>query len=114
MNWINENLTALAVLSASVSVLLITYSWGDGVSLVTVIRRIPSALRLVVGGLLLIGVGNLILWTPGIITGFTGAHFLGDWGLLFAWPGLMFGAWVLQLVHRPMLKAYRLISGDSD
>ena len=114
MQWINDNLTSLMVLVGAVSVLLITYSWGDGVPVSTVIMRIPSAIRLVVGGLLLVGVGNLIMWTPGILTGLAGVHFVGEWGLVFAWPGLILGFWLLKLVHKPMLTAYRFISGNNE
>lgn len=114
MHLLIENQTSLLVLIGSLSVLLFVFSWGEGVSLGTVIKRIPSAMRLVFGGLLLIGVGNLIMWTPGIITGFAAAHLLGDWGLVFAWPGLIFGFWLLKLVHKPMLAAYRYISGNYD
>ena len=114
MHWLNENLAALMLLFGSLTLLLIVYSWGDGVPLMTVIKRIPNAFRLVIGSLLLLGFANFIMWTPGIVTGFVAAHYLGDWGLVFAWPGLIFGFWLLKLVHEPILKIYRLLSGNKD
>lgn len=112
MQWLNDNLTNVMMLVGGLSVLLIVYSWENHISPITVIRRIPSALRLVIGGLLLIGTGNLIMWTPGVLTGLAASHFVGEWGLVFAWPGLAFGFWLLKLVHVPMLKVYRFISGN--
>lgn len=114
MHWLNENQAALMLLFGPLTLLIIVYSWGDGVPLMTVIKRIPNAFRLVIASLLLLAFANFIMWAPGIVTAIVAAHYLGDWGQIFMWPGLIFGFWLLKLVYKPMLEIYRLLSGDKD
>lgn len=114
MHWISEHPGPLALVACSITVLVLVYSWDDRVSPLTVIRRSPSALRLVAGGLFLVGTGNLVIWTPGVITGLAGEHWLGEWGKLLVWPGLIAGFYMLVLIRRPLLALYRFISGNED
>lgn len=114
MDWFNEHLGSLAVLACSLTTLVLVFSWGDDISPLTVIKKAPSALRLVAGGLFLVGVGNLVMWTPGLITALLAEHWLGDWGLLFVWPGLTVGFFLLARVLEPLLAVHRFIAGVED
>lgn len=114
MHWVNEHLGPLAVVACSLTTLVLVYSWGDGVSPLAVIKKTPSALRLVAGGLFLVGMGNLVMWTPGIAAALVAEHWLGGWGLLFVWPGLAIGYQLLVLVHKPLLAMHRFIAGAED
>jgi hypothetical protein len=111
MHWFNEHLGSLALVGCSLSALVLVYSWGDGVSPLTVVKRTPSALRLVAGGLFLVGTGNFVMVMPGVLTGIAAEHWLGGWGLLFAWPGILFGFYLLLLIHKRLLAAYYFIAG---
>ena len=114
MHSINEHLGSLAVLGCSLTALVLVYSWGDGISPLAVIKKSPSALRLVAGGLFLVGTGNFVIWAPGLATMLVAEQWLGDWGKLFVWPGLLAGFYMLALIHKPLLAVYRVIAGAED
>ncbi|WP_139139188.1 hypothetical protein [Sphingobium phenoxybenzoativorans] len=114
MHWINEHLGSLALLACSLTTLVLVYSWGDGISPLAVIKKSPSALRLVAGGLFILGTGNFVMWAPGVATMLVGEQWFGEWGKLLVWPGLLAGFYVLTLIHKPLLAMYRVISGVDD
>ena len=114
MHWVYEHLGPLAVMACSLTVLILVYSWDGGISPLAVIKKSPSALRLVAGGLFLVGTGNLVMWTPGLVTALVAEHWLGDWGMLFMWPGLLVGLYLLVAIHKPLLAVSRFIVGAED
>jgi hypothetical protein len=114
MHWVNEHLGPLAALACSLTALVLVYSWGDGISPLAVIKKAPSALRLVFGTFLALGIANLVLLAPGIATALVAEHWLGDWGLLFVWPGLFVGYRLLVFIQKPLLAVYGFIAGVED
>ncbi len=114
MHWINENLGSLAALMCSLTALVLIYSWSDGISPLAVIKKSPSTLRLITGGLFLVGTGNFVMWAPGLATMLVGEQWFGEWGKLLVWPGLLAGFYLLTLIHKPLLAVYRFIAGADD
>ena len=54
------------------------------------------------------------MWMPGLATMLVAEHWLGDWGRLFVWPGLLVGFYLLAMIHKPLLAVYRVIAGGED
>ena len=111
MCWLIEHHGSLEILACSLTALVLVYSWGDGISPFAVIKKIPSALRLVAGSLLLIGTGNFVIWAPGLVTMMFGVQWLGPWGMLLCWPGLWIGCQLFILFYKPLLAVYYVITG---
>ena len=112
MHWLNERLGSLILLACSLTAILLVFSWADSVSPLTLIKKAPKTLRQIAGGLFLIGIANLVIWTPAIATAFVATHWIGDWGLLFAWLGIGVGWYLLKLTHKSLLAVYLMIAGS--
>jgi hypothetical protein len=114
MSWISEHSGQLAIIGGSLTVLLLVLCWEHNVSPIRLIAKAPSALRLMASCIFLLAVAQTILWAPGLATMVLGEKVFGDWGILFVWPGLGIGAFLLSRLMKPLLGVGRWISGVSN